>query len=89
MRRTQHWLLRRQETAGYWCAELEGDTILESEFILLWAFLGRREDPLCARLARHMLAQQLPTGGWAIYPNGPLEMSASVKSLLRAEARRL
>lgn len=80
MRRTQHWLLRRQETAGYWCAELEGDTILESEFILLWAFLGRREDPLCARLAKHMLAQQLPTGGWAIYPNGPLEMSASVKA---------
>lgn len=80
MRRTQHWLLRRQETQGFWCAELEGDTILESEFILLWAFLGRREDPLCARLAKHMLAQQLPTGGWAIYPNGPLEMSASVKA---------
>jgi squalene-hopene/tetraprenyl-beta-curcumene cyclase len=80
MRRTQHWLLRRQETEGYWCAELEGDTILESEFILLWAFLGRREDPLCARLAKHMLAQQLPSGGWAIYPNGPLEMSASVKA---------
>ncbi|MGC4004579.1 MAG: hypothetical protein QM811_16245 [Pirellulales bacterium] len=80
MRRTQHWLLRRQESEGYWCAELEGDTILESEFLLLWAFLGRLDDPLCAKLGRYMLEQQAPHGGWAIYPGGPIEISASVKA---------
>ncbi|MDX1961560.1 MAG: prenyltransferase/squalene oxidase repeat-containing protein [Pirellulales bacterium] len=80
IRRTQSWLLQRQEPAGYWCAELEGDTILESEFILLWAFLGREQEPLCKKLARQILDQQLPTGGWAIYPGGELEISASVKA---------
>jgi len=80
MRKTQSWLWQRQHADGYWCAELEGDTILESEFILLWAFLGYEREPLCRKLARHMLNQQLPTGGWAIYPGGDLEISASVKA---------
>src|SRR5688572_6196619 len=32
---TCDWLLSRQHPDGYWCGELEGDTILESEYILL------------------------------------------------------
>ena len=36
------WLLARQDPAGFWCAELEGDTTLESYMILLEAFFGRR-----------------------------------------------
>ena len=35
--RTRRWLLEHQLDAGCWCAELEGDTILESEYIMyLW-----------------------------------------------------
>ena len=33
--RTRQWLLAQQQADGAWCAELEGDTILESETILL------------------------------------------------------
>ena len=40
-RRTRDWLLDQQHADGYWVAELEGDTILESEYILLLAYLGR------------------------------------------------
>ena len=29
--RTRQWLLTQQQADGAWCAELEGDTILESE----------------------------------------------------------
>src|SRR5262249_30319867 len=32
---TRDWILSRQDEDGYWVAELEGDTILESEYILL------------------------------------------------------
>ena len=39
--RTRSWLLGQQQHDGAWCAELEGDSILESETILLLAFLGR------------------------------------------------
>ncbi len=39
--RTRQWLLEQQHPDGYWVGELEGDTILESEYILLLAWLGR------------------------------------------------
>src|SRR5215471_7644458 len=39
--RTRDHLLARQAPEGYWVGELEGDTILESEYILLLAYLGQ------------------------------------------------
>ncbi len=80
LERTRDWLLGRQDEDGYWVAELEGDTILESEYILLMTFLGRESDEVCRRCARYIEDHQLPEGGWAIYPGGPVEVSASVKA---------
>lgn len=78
--RASQWLLSQQRDDGHWCAELEGDSILESEYILLLAYLGqeRSDDALAA--ARCLVDQQLPTGGWAMYPGGELEVSGSVKA---------
>jgi squalene-hopene/tetraprenyl-beta-curcumene cyclase len=76
----QAWLLRAQEPDGHWCGELEGDTILETEYVLLLHFLGRLDDPRVAKAARYVRRQQLAEGGWAIYPGGPPEVSASVKA---------
>ncbi|MFO0889750.1 MAG: squalene--hopene cyclase [Isosphaeraceae bacterium] len=80
LERTRNWLLSRQDDNGHWIGELEGDTILESEYILLLAFMDRLSDPVCMRCARYLLDHQLPCGGWAIYPGGPPEVSASVKA---------
>ena len=60
--------------------ELEGDTILESEYILLLAFLGRQDSPLVHKAARYIEKKQLPEGGWAMYPGGKVEISGSVKA---------
>src|SRR6202040_964493 len=76
----QGWLLAAQEVDGHWCGELEGDTILETEYVLLLHFLGRLDDPRVAKAARYVRRKQLPGGGWAIYPGGPPEVSASVKA---------
>jgi squalene-hopene/tetraprenyl-beta-curcumene cyclase len=73
-------LLARQAGDGHWVGELQGDTILESEYVLLLAFLGREADPRVAKAARYLLAQQLPDGGWSNYPGGPTELSVSVKA---------
>jgi squalene-hopene/tetraprenyl-beta-curcumene cyclase len=78
--RTRNWLLSHQQPDGHWIGELEGDTILESEYILLLAFLRREADSACDRCARYLLDHQLPEGGWAIFPGGPAEVSASVKA---------
>jgi squalene-hopene/tetraprenyl-beta-curcumene cyclase len=78
--RTQQWLLHQQRGDGHWVGELEGDTILESEYILLLAWLGREHEPIAKKCAAHMLGVQLPDGGWAIYPGGPVDISASVKA---------
>src|SRR5205823_10349691 len=79
---TREWLLGQQHADGYWVGELEGDTILESEYILLLAYLGRENSERAHKTSRYLLNQQLPTGGWAIYPGGPLEISASIKAYL-------
>jgi len=78
--RCNAWLLGQQRADGHWVGELEGDTILESEYVLLMAFLGREREDRCLRLCHYMLKQQRPDGGWSIYPGGPFELSASVKA---------
>ncbi len=76
----QAHLLDTQHADGYWVGELEGDTILESEYVLLMAFLGRHRDEVCIRAGKYLDGHQLESGGWAIYPGGPVDLSASVKA---------
>lgn len=78
--RTREWLFAAQHADGYWAGELEGDSILESEYILLLAYLGRADEPIARKCAAHIAHLQLPMGGWAIYPGGPVDISASVKA---------
>ena len=73
-------LLALQRPDGHWVGELQGDTILESEYILLMAFLGRESDDRCRRAANYILQQQQADGVWSNYPDGPLELSVSVKA---------
>jgi squalene-hopene/tetraprenyl-beta-curcumene cyclase len=78
--RARHCLLARQRPDGHWVGELQGDTILESEYALLLAFLGRENEDCIRKLANYILGQQRPQGGWSNYPGGPLELSVSVKA---------
>jgi squalene-hopene/tetraprenyl-beta-curcumene cyclase len=80
IRAAQTYLLDRQEPDGHWVAELEGDTILESEYILLLQFLGRRDTEKFRKIARYIRRWQHPDGYWPIYPGGPPDVSASVKA---------
>ncbi len=80
VRKGEAYLLDLQRPDGHWCGELEGDTILESEYVLLMAFLGREGEDDCRRACRSIEDQALPTGGWSIYPGGPADISATVKA---------
>lgn len=78
--RGRDYLLALQKSDGHWVGELQGDSILESEYILLMAFLGRANDPRVRLAANYLLKLRMPDGSWSIYPGGPAEISASVKA---------
>jgi len=81
-------LLRLRHRDGYWWADLTADTTLESDYILLqlWMHPPRGKTwnpptrPLVDKAVQSILARQLPDGGFNIYPQGPSEISASVKA---------
>ena len=76
----QRYLLEIQHPDGHWCGELEGDTILESEYIMAMYFIGRFDEPKVRKAGNYIREKQLDDGGWAIYPGGPPEVSSSVKA---------
>ena len=78
----QDWLLDRQGSDGHWCAELEGDTILESEYLIYLHFIDKFDPEKIRRVANYIRSKLLPDGGVAIYPDGPVDTSASVKAYL-------
>lgn len=80
LNRAAQCLLAQQRADGHWVGELQGDTILESEWILLMAFLGRENEERVRKAARYILAQQQPEGGWSNYPDGPADVSVSTKA---------
>jgi len=76
----QRYLLSIQHPDGHWCGELEGDTILESEYILTLHFLGRTGEERVRKAAAYLRKKQLPEGGWPNYEGGPPDVSVSVKA---------
>ena len=77
---TRGWLKEAQVEEGFWVGELEGDSILESEYVLLMTYLGRLDHPDCVKMGRTIRGEQNAEGGWSIYPGGPSQVSATVKA---------
>lgn len=81
LRKSQAWFLARQDASeGYWVAELEADTTLTSEYLMLRRFMGCVDAERERKAVRYLKSAQLPGGGWPIYHGGPAEISASVKA---------
>jgi squalene-hopene/tetraprenyl-beta-curcumene cyclase len=86
--RAAAYLLGAQSEAGYWRADLTADSTLESDFILLQLWLHPPENGVwnppgrerIERAAASIMERQLPDGGFNIYPDGPADISATVKA---------
>src|SRR5579864_7519920 len=74
------WLLGQQHEDGYWCGELEADTTLESDYILMHTLLGTGTQERFQKCANYILRHQNEDGGWPIFNGGPSNISASVKA---------
>jgi squalene-hopene/tetraprenyl-beta-curcumene cyclase len=74
-------LVSMQNESGFWCGELEGDSILQSEYILLKYIVEQENDPRLPRIANYLRKQQRPSdGAWIQYPGGKPDLSATVKA---------
>src|SRR4029077_8814432 len=81
VRRSQACLLSKQHASeGYWVAELEADTTLTAEYLMLRRFLDRVDPERERKAVLYLRAMQSPDGGWPIFYGGPSEISASVKA---------
>lgn len=75
----RRFLFSAQSEEGFWCGELQADSTLESDYILLHALLGTGDEERVAKAARYVLEHQNADGGWSIFHGGPSNVSASVK----------
>jgi squalene-hopene/tetraprenyl-beta-curcumene cyclase len=78
--RARDALLAKQDPAGFWVGELQGDSILESEYLLLRFILGQENDPDLPLIANYLRGLQNADGGWSLFPGGPADLSGTVKA---------
>jgi squalene-hopene/tetraprenyl-beta-curcumene cyclase len=70
-----------QDPSGFWCGELEGDSILQSEYILLKFIVEQEKDHRLPKIANYLrLQQRASDGAWVQYPGGKPDLSATVKA---------
>ena len=74
------FLFSQQHREGYWCGELEADTTLESDYLVLHTIFETGNQERFEKAGRYILRRQNEDGGWSIFPGGPSNLSASVKS---------
>ena len=84
--RASESLLALQHADGNWAFQLEADTTIPSEYILLQHYLGRIEPELQARIARYIRARQGVDGGWPLFHGGDFDISCSVKAYFALKA---
>lgn len=83
-------LFSKQRDDGHFCAELEGDSILNTEYLLMKVILGQHEAPeatpddlrLFDKLLVYLRRLQREDGTWGQYPGAPADVSACAKAYL-------
>ena len=74
-------LLGYRQADGHWVFELEADSTIPSEYVLLRHYLAEPVDAVLeGKIANYLRRTQGAHGGWPLVHDGPFDMSASVKS---------
>ncbi|MDR3534973.1 MAG: squalene--hopene cyclase [Acetobacteraceae bacterium] len=84
--RARDALARRQHPDGHWLFELEADATIPAEYVLLEHFLDRIEPELEAKIGVYLRSIQGTHGGWPLFHDGALNLSASVKAYFALKA---
>src|SRR3954463_8108960 len=79
-------LMRHRKPDGHFVFELEADTTIPAEYVLLEHFLDRIDQPLQDRIGVYLRAIQGAHGGWPLFHDGAFNLSASVKAYFALKA---
>ncbi len=90
LRRAVKALFSKQHADGHFCAELEGDSILITEYLLMKVILGHDVAPHASaddlrrfpKMLTYLRRLQREDGGWGQYPGSQVDLSATVKAYL-------
>ncbi len=70
---------RLQSPEGYWVFELEADCTIPAEYIMLNHYLDEINDEVERKLANYLRAIQGKDGGWPLFHDGEMNISATIK----------
>ncbi|KVZ28435.1 squalene--hopene cyclase [Burkholderia multivorans] len=74
-------LLAAQNADGHWVYELEADSTIPAEYVLLVHYLGETPNlELEQKIGRYLRRIQQADGGWPLFTDGAPNISASVKA---------
>lgn len=80
LKQAVQWLVERQDSEGWWCGELETNVTMTAEHILLLQFLDLDLERIKAGAVRHILKNQREDGSWALYFDGPADLSTTIEA---------
>ena len=79
MKRSQDYFARTQSPEGYWWGELESNSTMEAEYLLLTHFLGVGDADTWRKLANHIFETQRADGTWGQYYGSPGDLSTTIE----------
>jgi squalene-hopene/tetraprenyl-beta-curcumene cyclase len=74
--------LFRIQRKDHWCAELESNTTITAEYVLLCQALGIALGERAREIARYLSSRQKPDGSWGIAATLPGDVSTTVETYL-------
>ncbi|HEY3600034.1 MAG TPA: squalene--hopene cyclase, partial [Paraburkholderia sp.] len=74
-------ILADQREDGHWVYELEADATIPAEYVLLVHYLGETANlELEQKIARYLRRIQRADGGWPLFTDGAMDVSATLKA---------
>src|SRR5919204_637113 len=73
-------LFELQRPEGFWVAELESNVTMTAQPLFWHHFLGLRTPELDRRIANELLARRRDDGTWAIWWDGPADLSTTIEA---------